>query len=258
MGWEEAGHAWGLRAVDWAYLMEPVFGPVYDALATALDLEPGAELLDVGCGAGLAMTRYAARGARVSGIDAAAGLLAIAAARVPEGDLRHGSMMQLPWPDATFSHVTGVNSFVYADDGALAEASRVLEPGGLLGLGYWSDPVDFGWAMGALGKALEPHLGVDGSRTPLRLADAGAAARLLSDAGFRVERSGTVAGMSEFADPEIAYRALASTGMIAPLVESGEEAVLRRESLATLESIVTPESGVRMAAEFGWVVARRL
>lgn len=257
MGWQEAGVAWGLRAVDWAYLMEPLFGSVYDALAVELDLDPTAALLDVGCGAGLALQRYAPRCARVAGIDAAEGLLAIARRRTPDADLRHGSMTEMPWDDGTFSRVAGVNSFVYADDGALSEAHRVLRPGGLLGVGFWKDPRDFGWAMGALGSALAPHVGEESARTPLRMADPVAANELLSAAGFEVKSSGTVTAVSEFADAEVAYRALASTGMIYPLVQSGEEAALKDECLTRLRSEVSPQTGVRMSAEFGWLVAAR-
>jgi len=237
--------------------MEPLFGPVFDSLADSLDLGVDATLLDVGCGAGLALQRYAPHCATVSGVDAAAGLLAIARTRLPDIDLRQASMTDLPWPDRTFSRVTGVNSFVYADDGALAEAHRVLTPGGLLGVGFWRDPMDFGWALGALGAALAPHAGIGEAHIPLRMADADTAAQLLSGAGFEILRSGDVIGVREFADVDIAYRALASTGMIYPVVQAGEEAALRAECLTTLNSLVGAETGVRMAAQFGWIVARR-
>ena len=53
MGWQEAGIAWSARARDWAYFMEPVFLPLYEQLAVALDVGPGTNVLDVGCGASL-------------------------------------------------------------------------------------------------------------------------------------------------------------------------------------------------------------
>lgn len=257
MSWEDAGVAWSMRAVDWAYLMEPLFGPVGDALAASLELDAEADLLDVGCGAGRALQRYAASGASVAGVDAAAGLLDIARTRMPGCDLRQASMTALPWPDGSFSRVTGINSFVYADDGALAEAHRVLRPGGLLGLGFWTDPRDFGWALGALGAALAPYAGANSGHTPLRMADPTTTDRLLANAGFERVRSAEVTGVSEFPDADTAYRALASTGMIFPLVQAGQEAALKAECLSTLNELVTAETGVRMAAQFGWVVARR-
>lgn len=175
MGWEEAGVAWSDRAVDWAYLMEPLFTPVYDTLGSALALKSTDSLLDIGCGGGRALMGYTRQCAQVAGIDAADGLLSIARLRVPQADLRHGSLTELPWPDGAFDAVTGVNSFVYADDGGLSEAFRVLKPGGRLGIGFWSDPMDFGWAMGALGDALSPYVGPASTNTPLAMSESGTA-----------------------------------------------------------------------------------
>jgi ubiquinone/menaquinone biosynthesis C-methylase UbiE len=222
-----------------------------------LELGPDAVLLDVGCGAGLALQAYAPRCKDVAGVDAAAGLLAIAKVRLPSKELPRAPMTKLPWPDDTFTHVTGVNSFVYADDGALAEAHRVLQPGGLLGVGFWKDPMDFGWALGALGAALAPYVGAEEAQTLLRMSDPETATQLLADAGFEIVRSGEVIGVSEFADVDIAYRALASTGMIYPLLQAGKESSLRAQCEATLRSVYRTDTGVRMAANFGWVVAAR-
>jgi SAM-dependent methyltransferase len=257
MGWQEAGIAWGARARDWAYFMEPLFVPLYERMADALEVRPGTHLLDVGCGAGLALRRYADRGADVAGVDASTGLLDIARTRVPSAELHHGSLTELPFADATFDAATGVNSFVYVDDGGLTETHRVLRPGGLLALGFWTDPMDFGWAMAALGEALAPHVADEDTHTPLRMSEPGAAAALLAGAGFEVLDSGTVAAVSEFPDAEVAYRALASTGMMYPLTQSGDETALRTSCLTVLDAEEDPRLGVRMDAAFGWVLAKR-
>lgn len=257
MGWEEAGVAWSDRAVDWAYLMEPLFAPVYETLGDALDLGPDDSLVDIGCGGGRALQAYGGHVSNLAGIDAAQGLLAIAQLRVPQADLRHGSLTELPWPDGSFDAVTGVNSFVYADDGGLSEAFRVLKPGGRLGIGFWSDPMDFGWCMAALGEALGPYVGPENTHTPLAMSEPGTAHGLLGAAGFDVLDSGSVPCVSEFADAETAYRGLASTGMIYPLVQDDAEGALRTESIAYLESCFTTAAGIRMNASIGWVVAER-
>ncbi|MEO6470254.1 MAG: methyltransferase domain-containing protein [Aeromicrobium sp.] len=257
MGWQEAGTAWSARARDWAYFMEPLFLPLYEQLAISLGVSPGTKILDVGCGAGLALRHFAQRGGVVVGVDAAAGLLTIAKSRVPTAELHHASLTDMPLEDSSFDVVTGVNSFVYADDGGLSEAHRVLRPGGKLALGFWTDPLDFGWAMAALGEALAPHVDEADTHTPLRMSEPGAAVGLLADAGFHVLDSGTVTSVSEFPDAEVAYRALASTGMMYPLTESGDEAALRALCMDVLRAQEHPDCGIRMDAAFGWVMAQR-
>jgi SAM-dependent methyltransferase len=257
MDWEEAGIAWSDRAVDWAYLMEPLFTPIYEALSRSLALQPTESVLDMGCGGGRALQAYAAQGYRVAGIDAADGLLGIARLRVPQADLRHGSLTELPWPDGSFEAVTGVNSFVYVDDGGLSEAFRVLKPGGRLGIGFWVDPLDFGFCMAALGKALRPYVGAASTNTPLAMSEPGKARELLATAGFEVLDSGSVQCASEFADAETAYRGLASTGMIHPIVRADTETDLRAEVMDDLRSRYSVAGGIRMNASLGWVIAQR-
>ena len=54
-------------------------------------------MLDVGCGAGLFCGLAAERGAVVTGLDAARGLLAHARERVPEATLTQGDLEALPF-----------------------------------------------------------------------------------------------------------------------------------------------------------------
>jgi ubiquinone/menaquinone biosynthesis C-methylase UbiE len=49
----------------------------------------------------------AARGAQVSGIDAAEALVAIARSRVPEGDFHQGDIEEFPFADEMFDVATG-------------------------------------------------------------------------------------------------------------------------------------------------------
>jgi ubiquinone/menaquinone biosynthesis C-methylase UbiE len=124
------GALWGSRPADWA-VTEEQQTRVYEAALSRVALVPGQHVLDVGCGTGVFLRMCADRGARTSGIDAAEGLLGLAAARVPEADLRLGDMLALPYEDATFDLVTGFTSFFFAADmvAALREAVRVARPG---------------------------------------------------------------------------------------------------------------------------------
>lgn len=137
--------AWGGGAADWAEVMEGPGGwgiPAYERILERTGVGKGTEVLDVGCGAGRFCRLAADRGASVSGLDATAEFVAIAAERVPEGRFETGDMQALPWPDERFDLVTGFNSFFLADDmeAALREARRVARAGGKLALTIFGRP----------------------------------------------------------------------------------------------------------------------
>jgi len=112
-------------------------------LGSLVDLiaERGSDLLDLACGHGRIAKRLAARGVRVTGLDATALFLdrarAQAAAAGLEVEYVQGDMRSLPWPERSFDRVISwFTSFGYfADDEnrrVLREACRVLRPGGTL------------------------------------------------------------------------------------------------------------------------------
>ena len=79
------------------------------AIFARVGIGPGVDMLDVACGAGLALRHAAAMGAATAGIDAAAALVQIARDRNPGADLRLGSMYELPWSADRFDVVTSIN-----------------------------------------------------------------------------------------------------------------------------------------------------
>src|SRR5215469_978265 len=115
----EAGQAWGDRATDWAYLVEPYARGANDALFDRLGVGPGTRLLDIACGSGYAASVAAERGAVVAGLDASEALIAIARARTPDGDFRVGDMFGLPFPDDGFDVATSFNGIWKGCEGAL-------------------------------------------------------------------------------------------------------------------------------------------
>jgi 2-polyprenyl-6-hydroxyphenyl methylase/3-demethylubiquinone-9 3-methyltransferase len=106
----------------------------------------GKTALDVGCGAGLLAEPLARLGAKVTGIDAAPELIAVArehaAARGLEIDYGSGDVQQL---DGQFDLVTSMEVIEHvADPGAFLKALAArLAPGGLLVL---STPNATGWS----------------------------------------------------------------------------------------------------------------
>lgn len=130
---------------DYLYFYGPALEEASDANAELiwrlLGLEPGTEVLDLACGHGRIASRLAARGARVSGLDATAMFLeqarADASARGLEIEYVDGDMRSPPWNDGAFECVVSwFTSFGYFEDdenrAVLREARRVLRPGGRL------------------------------------------------------------------------------------------------------------------------------
>ena len=73
-------------------------------------LEPGMDVLDVGCGTGNATIPAARGGARVTGLDLSPDLLAIARERASDAMVEvewvEGDAQELPFEDASFDRVT--------------------------------------------------------------------------------------------------------------------------------------------------------
>jgi len=102
----------------------------------ALAVQPGEWVLDVGVGPGFLAAELAQEGARVSGIDVSDSMLAIAARRDSPTplELGRGEATALPFGDSSFDAVVSTQVYEYVPDldRALAEAHRVLRPGGRL------------------------------------------------------------------------------------------------------------------------------
>lgn len=220
---------WGRRAVDFATLGEPAACREYVALHHRLGIASGDRVLDVACGAGLALELAAVRGARCAGIDASPRLLAVARDRVPEGDLRVGDMHALPWADASFDVVTSFRGIWGTTPQALAEVSRVLAPGGRVGFTVWGHikASPGAWALSPFRLASEQK--VANQAAMVALGRPGAGEELLARHGYEDIERFEVPFAWEFADPESYARALASNGPAYEAIQAvGEEEFLTR------------------------------
>lgn len=128
-GWDASADAW-LRVMgedgDWG--RHAVLDPVMRELASAYS----GTALDVGCGEGRFVRMLRAMGFAASGIDPTAALIDAARARDPDSDYRVAGGEALPYPDAAFDLVTSYLALCDIEhlDVAIAEAVRVLKPGG--------------------------------------------------------------------------------------------------------------------------------
>jgi SAM-dependent methyltransferase len=99
--------------------------------------QQGKRVLEVGCGAGTDLMRFAKGGAIVTGVDIAPSAIALAkqnfAQQGLQADLREADGEQLPFPDASFDFVYahGVVQYTARDRALVDEVRRVLAQGGL-------------------------------------------------------------------------------------------------------------------------------
>ena len=175
---------------------------------------PGGRALDAGCGWGYNLFLLAREGMTPVGIDIVQNdffaARRIASANGYEAELAGADISALPFAAETFEAVTAVETFehIFEPDRALAarEAWRVLRPGGALAISTpnYHSIVETGkrmiMRMGVL-KRLFPAMCYPAGNVrredyhPYRYhrpAPRGEIARLLEDAGFRVERARTV------------------------------------------------------------------
>jgi len=224
------GELWSERADDWAAVHEHNLTPVYGAVLDLVHAGPDVAILEVGCGGGTALELAAERGAPVAAIAAAPAFVEIVRRRVPTGDVRVGDLQFLPWEDEAFDVVMGFNAFQYAADvrAALAEAQRVLRPGGAIAMLVWGplEECEIASHLIALRPLMPPP--PPDAPGPFALSQPGALRALVAGAGFDVEIIADAAGPFVYATEEIAMRGLMSSGPCVDVVrQAGEDAVAK-------------------------------
>ncbi len=99
-------------------------------------LPAGARILELGCGAGVPMTKRLAGKFSLVGVDISVEQLKLAARDVPEADFILADMAGLNFPEATFEAVTAFYSITHVPrdehSDLLANIYRMLKPDGLL------------------------------------------------------------------------------------------------------------------------------
>jgi len=138
---ERAASVWSSGGRDYEEIIRGVYDGI-DATVAALAPQRGERILDVATGTGITARACARRGADVTGIDFAAGLLD--AAQMLSGGLainyQVGDAEALPFADASFDAVVSTFGvmFVSRPEVAARELARVCRPGGRLALATWT------------------------------------------------------------------------------------------------------------------------
>jgi SAM-dependent methyltransferase len=251
---------WGTDPRAWAELAESHNRPLFEAVLDAAAVDPGMAVLDVGCGSGLTLVLAAERGAVPSGVDISPGLLAIARDRLPRADLREADMESLPFGDAAFDAVTGVNAFQFAGDPrqALREAARVTRPGGRVVASLFAAPERSQGTLAhdAMTALIPPERA--GDHAPYALSAPGNLEASLVSAGLTLDASGEVVCHWRYADMDEAIRALLCSAGGARAAEAAGPDAVRNTLRPALAQFRNPQTGVvTLDNTFRWVAAHR-
>lgn len=146
--------AWTPETAEW-YAERFGEWPSQGLLAAKVELPAGGTVVDVGCGTGGLLREVCARhpGAVAVGIDAMPTMIARARASAGDAGARFevADAASLPLADGTADVVLFLNTLHHLGDpgAAMAEAARVLRPGGVVWVGTDEDVYDMsGWSNG--------------------------------------------------------------------------------------------------------------
>ena len=125
-------------------------------------VEAGMDVLDVACGTGNASIPAARAGARVTGLDFAPGLLAIARERAADAmveiEFIEGDAQALPFEDASFDRVVSTFGHMFAPDHRRTadEMKRVLGPDGVIAVACWTPEGSIGRMNKMIAQLIPP------------------------------------------------------------------------------------------------------
>lgn len=252
------GDLWSVRASDYAEVQEPTFLPLYENVASRVELAGAKALLDVGCGPGLAAQTLARKIGRVAGVDATAPFIAIARKRLPQGDFRVAEMETLPYADGTFDVVTGFNAFQYAAKpvNALREARRVARPGGMIVIAVWGLPEQCEAAghLKALGALMPPP--PPGAPGPFALSDETKLKAFATETGLTPLAVADVACPWIYPSLETALKGMLSAGPAERAIRASSLERARDAIAGAITPYRTASGGYRLNNLFRYLIAR--
>ena len=251
------GELWGIAPQGWAEIQEPMHRPLWEAMLNVAKVGSGTRFLDAGCGGGGASILAEERGAQISGLDAAEGLIAFARERVSKGDFRVGDIESLPFDDDAFDAVFAANSIQYTEDRieSLRELGRVCAPEGRIVAALFGSPekVEFRAIFKAVRDTMpEPPAGGG----PFELSTLGKLEELFAEAGLKVLESGEVDCPFNYPDFETFWQANVAAGPFQSMLRTVSEEELKSVVRDAAETFRLDNGGILIQPNiFKYVVA---
>ncbi len=140
--------------------------PIADPLVEAVDIRPGATVLDVATGSGHVALAAARRFCKTTGLDYVPSLLEHARARAAaeglEIDFVEGDAENLQFPDGSFDFVLSAIGAMFApnQEKVASELARVTTSGGTIGMANWTPTGYVGELFKTMGRHVPPPEGV--------------------------------------------------------------------------------------------------
>jgi len=175
-------------------------------LVTAVRAGAGHKALDLCCGHGNVAAGLARAGAKVTGLDFSPAMLEMARRAVPDATFLEGDAMDLPFGSDTFDAVTIGFGMPHVPEPpkVLAEARRVMRPGGRIAFSVWCGP-EVGGAMayvfGSIAAHGDPEIALPAGPGANDYADRDYAFAALATAGFTECQMTQVASGWQVSDP---------------------------------------------------------
>jgi SAM-dependent methyltransferase len=208
---EHAG--WQQAAAQYAQAFEQLTTQTVEPLLDATAVTKGTRLLDVATGPGYVARAAAERGANVVGIDFSPVMLERARQNAPAVEFREADAAELPFGDASFEVVTMNYGLLHLSqpERAVAEAYRVLCPGGRFAFSVWAGP-DAALGLGLTLAAIQGHGNLAVPLPPgppfFRFSDPNESKRVLREAGFAQALVQQIPQVWRLGSPEALYEVM--------------------------------------------------
>jgi SAM-dependent methyltransferase len=255
-GWEKVAEEYDRRFGE---LTSQSIAPLLDVAGSAA----GVQLLDVACGPGYVAAAASRGGSVVLGIDFSTAMVERASHLYPNLEFRLGDAEKLDLPVGSFDAVVMNFGMLHLanPENAIAEAFRVLRPGGRYAFTVWDVP-ERAVAFGIILESIQMHGNMDVSLPPgppfFRFSDPEESKRTLAAAGFvnvqtlhvpqvwRIESAADI--LTTFRTAAVRTAALLNEQTPAALKKIREEVIARAEKFRRGESIDLPMPAVLTSA----------
>ena len=154
-GWERVAEKYDST---WSTSTRQFIPPLLDSANVSAQMS----VLDVGCGPGYVSAAAAERGAVPTGLDFSKEMIGIASRMFPKIEFREGDAQNLPFDNASFDRVVANFSLLHVanPERAMAEANRVLKPGGRFAFTTWAKVTENSFVK-LVDDAIQAHAKVD-------------------------------------------------------------------------------------------------